>query len=65
LARASRGELKCTASPSTSSRPASGWWTPERILMKLDLPAPLSPRMQVTSLALTCVEMSFSATTLP
>ncbi len=33
--------------------------------MKLDLPAPLSPRMHVTSPAFTCAETSFSATTLP
>ena len=33
--------------------------------MKLDLPAPLSPRMHVTSPALTYVEMSLSATMLP
>ena len=33
--------------------------------MKLDLPAPLSPRMHVTSPASTYAEMSFSATTLP
>ena len=34
-------------------------------LDKLDLPAPLSPRMHVTSPAFTCAETSFSATTLP
>ncbi len=33
--------------------------------MSVDFPAPLSPRMQVTSPALTRAEMSFRATTLP
>ena len=63
--RASRGDLKCSASPSTSSSPSSCGCTPERILMKLDLPAPLSPSTHVTSPAPTAIETSFSAITLP
>ena len=43
------GELKCVSSPSTSSSPSSWRCTPERILMNVDLPAPLSPRTHVTS----------------
>ena len=48
---ASRGELKWVSSPSTRSWPSSWRWTPERILMNVDLPAPLSPSTQVTSSA--------------
>ena len=62
---ASRGELKCVGSPSTSSSPSSWRCTPERILMNVDLPAPLSPSTHVTSPAPTPTLMSFSATTLP
>src|SRR5690606_15646683 len=40
-------------------------WTPERILMRVDLPAPLSPRRQVTSPARTNIDTSDRATTLP
>src|SRR5215211_712048 len=42
--RASMGELIVTSSPSRRIRPSSGWWTPLRHLMSVDLPAPLSPR---------------------
>jgi hypothetical protein len=62
---ASRGELKCVSSPSTSICPSSWRCTPDRILMNVDLPAPLSPSTQVTSWAFTPTLMSFSATTLP
>ena len=62
---ASRGELKWVSSPSTRSWPSSWRWTPERILMNVDLPAPLSPSTQVTSPAPTLTLTSFSATTLP
>src|SRR5439155_4014479 len=63
--RASRGELNCISSPSTRTLPPSCWCTPERILISVDLPAPLSPRMHVTSPALTWRETSCSARTLP
>ena len=48
-----------------SSSPLSGAWTPDRILISVDLPAPLSPSTQVTSPALTFREMSCSALTDP
>ena len=62
---ASRGLAKCVSSPSTSSSPSSWRCTPERILMNVDLPAPLSPSTHVTSPAPTHTLMSLRATTLP
>src|SRR5918999_240160 len=41
--RASMGESIVTSSPSRRIWPSSGWWTPLRHLMSVDLPAPLSP----------------------
>src|SRR2546421_8255580 len=64
-ARASRGPPKCTSLPSMRNSPSSCGWTPERILMRVDLPAPLSPSTHVTSPARTSIEMSLSAMTLP
>ena len=64
-ARASRGLVNVTGSPFISSSPLSGVWTPDRILISVDLPAPLSPSTQVTSPALTFSEMSWSALTDP
>ena len=46
--RASRGVVKCTGEPYIVYSPELGWCTPERILMNVDLPAPLSPSTQVT-----------------
>ena len=46
--RASRGEANVTSSPSRSTLPSLGPWTPDRILMNDDLPAPLSPSTHVT-----------------
>src|ERR1700738_2960538 len=63
--RASRGDVKRTSSPSTSSSPSSCCWRPEMILMRVDLPAPLSPRTHVISPALTRSEMPESALMLP
>ena len=37
------GLLKATGLPSISIAPASKLWTPLRILMSVDLPAPFSP----------------------
>ena len=63
--RASRGEANRTGSPSTRNSPRSCWCTPARILISVDFPAPLSPSTQVTSPALTTVDTSRSAITLP
>ena len=65
LWRASRGEANCTSAPVDAQLPSSRWYTPERILISVDLPAPLSPRTHVTSPASTCSETSWSALTLP
>ena len=64
-ARASRGPAKITGSPSKSTSPLSGTYTPERILISVDLPAPLSPSTHVTSPGYTATLMSSSALTLP
>src|SRR3990170_2603480 len=62
---ASRGEPKRTVLPSTARVPPSGSNTPDRILIRVDLPAPLSPSRQTTSPALTASETSSRATTAP
>jgi hypothetical protein len=62
---ASRGESKRTSSPSSAMAPLVGWWTPEKILIRVDFPAPLSPSRHVTCPALTSMEMSSRATTCP
>src|SRR5882672_4416298 len=64
-ARASRGPPNRTLAPSMRNSPSSCGWTPDRILIRVDLPAPLSPSTHVTSPARTSIEMSFSAITLP
>src|SRR5579859_2617236 len=64
-ARASRGPASVTGTPSISTAPESGGNTPDRILISVDLPAPLSPRTQVTSPAFARSEISFSAIALP
>src|SRR5690606_36114987 len=43
---ASRGLEKVTSSPSIRILPLVGLWTPDIVLMKVDLPAPLSPGRQ-------------------
>src|SRR4051794_14423633 len=53
LSRASRGVEKRTGVPSTRKSPSVCWCSPETILMRVDLPAPLSPRTQVTRLGWT------------
>src|SRR6185312_993843 len=45
--------------------PELGWWTPARILMSVDLPAPLSPTRATTSPACTSSSMSVRAETAP
>ena len=63
--RASRGEVNLTRSPSSRRSPSLCWWTPEKILMNVDLPAPLSPSTHVTWPARTVVVMPSRAMTLP
>ena len=65
LARASRGESNSTGSPSNRYSPSLGLCTPERVLMSVDLPAPLSPSRQVTSPARTNIDTSWRAITDP
>ena len=64
-ASASRGEEKVRFSPSTTKSPLVWACAPARILMNVDLPAPLSPSTQVTSPALTVVVTSRRAITEP
>src|SRR3954453_13777482 len=64
-ARASRGDWNATGVPYIAYSPEVGWCTPDRILMNVDFPAPLSPSTHVTCPALTLVVMSFRAMTLP
>ena len=47
-AMASAGEEKLTSSPSTSMVPSSGFCTPYRIFISVDLPAPFSPTRACT-----------------
>ena len=46
--RASRGLPNTVGLLSTKILPEVGGWSPARVLMRVDLPAPLSPRTQVT-----------------
>src|SRR5919106_2432121 len=61
----SRGEPNSTGLPSIRISPSSGAWTPESVLIKVDLPAPLSPSRHITSPAPTFIDTSFSAITEP
>src|SRR3954471_16283498 len=47
--RAWSTDLSSTTSPLTISRPSLGFWKPEMILIRVDLPAPLSPSSPSTS----------------
>src|SRR4051812_13134928 len=47
------------------SRPSSGFWKPEMVLISVDLPAPLSPSRPSTSPLRRCRLMSRSAVTGP
>src|SRR6185437_13559056 len=60
--RASRGEPKVTGWPSTFRVPSVCGCSPEMILIRMDLPAPLSPSTQATSPALTVRLMPDRAT---
>ncbi len=63
--RASLTERSVTGSPSRWSWPASGWWNPVRILISVDLPAPLSPIRPSTSPRPSRIDTSRRATTGP
>src|SRR4249919_3467708 len=56
---------KIASSPSSMSRPASGRWTPARILTSVDLPAPFSPTSPCTSPPKSSMSPSSSAWTAP
>ena len=56
---------KIASSPSRKSRPASGRWTPARILTSVDLPAPFSPTRPWTSPPWSSMSPSSSACTAP
>ena len=58
----SRGEPNFTSWPSTFNVPEVCGCNPEMILMRVDLPAPLSPSTQATSPARTVRLMPSSAT---
>src|SRR5271166_2657944 len=59
------GESKRTGWPSTQYSPLEGRCTPARILISVDLPAPLSPSRQCTSPRRKRIETPLSAMTLP
>ena len=60
---ASAGEPIDTGEPSTSMVPESGFWTPYRIFISVDLPAPFSPTIACTVPARTSMSMSWLAMT--
>src|SRR6478735_11710044 len=63
--RAWSTERSSVSSPLMISRPSSGFWKPDRILIRVDLPAPLSPSSPSTSPLPRCRLMSRSAVTGP
>src|SRR5271170_4705813 len=65
LSRASCGEEKETRRWSSSISPLSSWKTPETALIRVDLPAPLSPARATTSPGCTSSETRASACTAP
>ena len=54
-----------TGLPSIRISPSVGWCTPESVLIRVDLPAPLSPSRHITSPACTFMVTPFSAITEP
>ncbi len=62
---ASFGEPNTVGTPPTYMVPESFWCTPDRILINVDLPAPLSPSTQVTRPWVTSIDTPSRATTLP
>src|ERR1700679_3691313 len=65
LSRAACGETNDTLAPSSSISPSSTWNTPEIALIRVDLPAPLSPAKATTSPGCTSSETPASACTPP
>src|SRR5690349_23841124 len=63
--RAWSTERSSVSSPLMNSRPSSGFWKPEMILISVDLPAPLSPKRPSTSPLPRCRLTSRSAVTGP
>ncbi len=63
IASPASGSGISTTSPSHRISPSSGRWTPARVLMSVDLPAPFCPRMQWTSPARTSRSTPRSART--
>src|SRR3954468_17458074 len=63
--RAWSTDLSSTSSPLMISRPSSGFWKPEMVLISVDLPAPLSPSRPSTSPLPRCRLISRSAVTGP
>jgi len=59
--RASRGLEKRVWTPSTKIAPELGGWNPDRILISVDLPAPLSPSRHRIEPGWTDIETSLSA----
>ena len=55
----------CTVSPSKTISPLSGEWVPATHLIRVDLPAPLSPTSAITSPGMTSNSTSLSAWTEP
>src|ERR1700677_5181581 len=64
-ASAIAGPCSVASCPSTSSSPASGWYTPARIFTRGDLPAPFSPTRACTSPAYSSIDPSSIACTAP
>ena len=62
---ASFGEPNTVGRPPTYMVPESFWCTPDRILIRVDLPAPLSPSTHVTRPWVTSMDTPSRATTLP
>src|SRR5215469_13634859 len=64
-ALAAAGPCSVTSCPDTVSVPLSGGYTPARILTRVDLPAPFSPRSACTSPARSSTDPSTRARTAP
>ena len=62
---ASRGRAKFIGLPSKNISPAEGLCTPDMVLMKVDLPAPLSPNKQWHSPGITSSDTPDNAITEP